>query len=154
VLNEIEDLAQKASVLIDFADSKTLQLLPPTPSSFGPPTAGPASQGRDSSPFFAASAMRRTSSSPTSEPYDRRLATSQRAEVVAAEALFLYIKVLAFLQKGITKARELWSNRESTARKQTASPDFNDGSSLFIFSVCSIGLTVFGYSGPVAAIAL
>jgi serine/threonine-protein kinase ULK/ATG1 len=72
--------------------------------------------------------MRRTtSSSPSSDPSDNRQPPSKRPELVAAEALVLYLKVLAFLQKGIAKAREFWAVRASTMPQQSASPDFNDG---------------------------
>ena len=88
---ELEDLGQKASVIFDFADSKLLQMLPPTPQSgnISPSTAN------QPSPFNPSPSMRRTSSSSSERP------VGLKQDVMAAEALLLYIRALAFLQRGI-----------------------------------------------------
>lgn len=133
VLASLEDIAQKALVIFDFADSKIMQLLPPTPQSSSATSLGTPSyfshvaarEQAASNPFSPVpTAMRRTSSSSSERPFV--LASSARADVLAAEALVLYLKSLAFLGKGIETARKFWSNR---ATDQAASPDFNEGPS-------------------------
>lgn len=52
------------------------------------------------------------------------MASSVRAEILAAEAMVLYLKALAFLGKGIEKARKFWAGRGTD---QAAGVDFNDG---------------------------
>ncbi|KAL8293679.1 hypothetical protein RQP46_000380 [Phenoliferia psychrophenolica] len=130
VLADLEDIAQKALVIFDFADSKIMQLLPPTPQSSSSTSLGTPSyfshvaarEQAASNPFSPVpTAMRRTSSSSSERPFV--MASSARADVLAAEALVLYLKSLAFLGKGIEKARKFWSNR---ATDQAASADFNE----------------------------
>ena len=53
------------------------------------------------------------------------MASSAKAEVLAAEALLLYLKALAFLGKGIERARRFWASRPSDSA--AASTDFNEG---------------------------
>ncbi|GAA5917925.1 hypothetical protein JCM6882_006505 [Rhodosporidiobolus microsporus] len=143
ILADLEDIAQKALVLFEFADSKILQLLPPTPAastgsttSLGTPSYFSHLAAREqaqaqaqaaSNPFSAvptSPSMRRGSSS--SSHHDRPLvmASSARAEVIAAEAMVLYLKSLAFLGKGIERARRHWAGRPS--EQVGASADFND----------------------------
>lgn len=131
VLAELEDIAQKALVIFDFADSKLMQLLPPTPQSSSSTSLGTPSyfshvaarEQAASNPFSPVpTAMRRTSSSSSDRPFV--MASSARGDVLAAESLVLYLKSLAFLGKGIEKARKFWSNR---ATDQAASVDFNEG---------------------------
>lgn len=135
VLADLEDIAQKALVLFDYADSKIMQILPPTPqtsssTSLGTPSYFSHVAAREqsaSNPFSAiptpsSPQMRRTSSSSSDRPFV--LANSAKADVLAAEAVVLYLKSLAFLHKGIEKARHHWSNR---APEQVASSDFNEG---------------------------
>ncbi|SGY13789.1 BQ5605_C010g05977 [Microbotryum silenes-dioicae] len=143
ILGVLEDIAQKALVLFDFADSKILQLLPPTPqtsssTSLGTPSyfshvaareQQTAASNSAMNPFSAIPTptslpMRRTSSSSSSEPRPMGLASSAKADVVAAEALMLYLKSLAFLHKGIERARLYWTVRSPD---QAPSSDFNDG---------------------------
>lgn len=147
LLGDLEEIAQKALVIFDFADSKIIQILPPTPqtsssTSLGTPSyfshvAARAEQQQTSANPFSpvptnpvSPLMRRTSSSSS----DHRvgvavppvLANSAKADVLAAEALVLYLKALAFLGKGIELARRHWSERTTD---QAASADFNEGES-------------------------
>ncbi|GAA5851452.1 hypothetical protein JCM8547_001099 [Rhodosporidiobolus lusitaniae] len=141
ILADLEDIAQKALVLFEFADTKILQLLPPTPAAstttstaLGTPSyfshlaAREQAQAANSNPFSAvptSPSMRRGSSSSSHErPLVMAASSLAKADVVAAEALVLYLKALAFLGKGIERARRHWSNRPS--EQTTASADFND----------------------------
>ncbi|GAA5987795.1 hypothetical protein JCM10908_007219 [Rhodotorula pacifica] len=142
VLAGLEDTAQKALVLFEFADSKLLQLLPPTPAaststtSLGTPSyfshlaareQAQAQSAAASNPFSAvptSPSMRRNSSSSSGPDRPMILASSAKADVLAAEATVLYLKALAFLQRGIERARKHWSNRPS--EQHAASADFND----------------------------
>lgn len=90
-------------------------MLPPTPHSGN---ISPAATSQPS-PFNPSPSMRRTSSSSSERPI------GLKQDVMAAEALLLYIRALAFLQRGIEKARFFWDNRPSSAYE--ASPDFNEG---------------------------
>ena len=143
VLAGLEDTAQKALVLFEFADSKLLRLLPPTPAaststtSLGTPSyfshlaareQAQAQSAAASNPFSAvptSPSMRRNSSSSSGPDRPMILASSAKADVLAAEATVLYLKALAFLQRGIERARKHWSNRPS--EQHAASADFNDG---------------------------
>lgn len=135
VLSDLEDSAQKALVLFDFADSKIMQILPPTPqtsssTSLGTPSYFSHVAAREqaaSNPFSAVPTpnspqMRRTSSSSSDRPLV--MASSAKADVLAAEAVVLYLRSLAFLHKGIERARTYWLNRPPDA---VASSDFNEG---------------------------
>ncbi|GAA5898446.1 serine/threonine protein kinase ATG1 [Sporobolomyces salmoneus] len=131
VLADLEDIAQKALVLFEFADTKVLQILPPTPSSstsLGTPSYFSHLAAREqaaSNPFSAiptSPSMRRGSSSSSDRPLV--MASSAKAEVLAAEALLLYLKALAFLGKGIERARRFWASRPSDSA--AASTDFNE----------------------------
>ncbi|KWU43996.1 kinase-like protein, partial [Rhodotorula sp. JG-1b] len=142
VLAGLEDTAQKALVLFEFADSKLLRLLPPTPAaststtSLGTPSyfshlaareQAQAQSAAASNPFSAvptSPSMRRNSSSSSGPDRPMILASSAKADVLAAEATVLYLKALAFLQRGIERARKHWSNRPS--EQHAASADFND----------------------------
>lgn len=134
VLADLEDIAQKAQALFEFADTKVLQILPPTPSSstsLGTPSYFSHMAAREqaaSNPFSAiptSPSMRRGSSSSSDRPLV--MASSARAEVLAAEAMVLYLKSLAFLGKGIERARKFWAGRPSESAG--ASTDFNEGKS-------------------------
>ncbi|GAA6017710.1 hypothetical protein JCM11491_001178 [Sporobolomyces phaffii] len=131
VLSDLEDIAQKALVLFEFADTKVLQILPPTPSSstsLGTPSYFSHLAAREqaaSNPFSAiptSPSMRRGSSSSSERPLI--MASSAKAEVLAAEAMLLYLKSLAFLGKGIERARRFWASRPSDSA--AASTDFNE----------------------------
>ncbi|KAM0789543.1 hypothetical protein ACM66B_000357 [Microbotryomycetes sp. NB124-2] len=134
LLSELEDIAQKALVLFDFADSKLMQLLPPTPQSLpttvlGTPSYFTHMAAREqaiSNPFSAvptprSPSMRRTSSSSSDRP--NLSAASVKSETAAAEAVMLYLKALAFLHKGIERARSYWASRST---QQAPSSDFNE----------------------------
>lgn len=143
VLADLEDIAQKALVLFEFADTKVLQILPPTPSSstsLGTPSYFSHLAAREqaaSNPFSAiptSPSMRRGSSSSSERPLV--MASSAKADVLAAEALLLYLKALAFLGKGIERARRFWASRPSDSA--AASTDFNEGAS---FGVLRLGMS-------------
>lgn len=143
VLVDLEDIAQKALVLFDFADSKIIQFMPPTPQTSSSTSLGTPSyfahvanreqqqQQQVSNPFSAvpiSPAMRRTSSSSSERPLV--LASSgARGDVLAAEAMVLYLRSLAFLSKGIERARRYWSNR---IHDHPASSDLNEGAFSFL----------------------
>ncbi|GAA5961702.1 hypothetical protein JCM21900_000638 [Sporobolomyces salmonicolor] len=131
VLSDLEDIAQKALVLFEFADTKILQILPPTPSgstSLGTPSYFSHMAAREqaaSNPFSAvptSPSMRRGSSASSDRPLV--MTSSARADVLAAEAMVLYLKALAFLGKGIERARRFWASRPSD--QAAASADFNE----------------------------
>ena len=141
LLAELEDIAQKALVLFDFADSKVVQLLPPTPHASGSTSLGTpsyfshlaareqaqAAAAAASNPFSAvptpSSPMRRTSSSSSERPVWTGAASAAQADLLAAESMVLYLKALAFLGHGIEKARKYWADRPAG---QAASADFNE----------------------------
>ncbi|GAA6059490.1 hypothetical protein JCM10212_002233 [Sporobolomyces blumeae] len=131
VLADLEDIAQKALVLFEFADTKVVQILPPTPSSstsLGTPSYFSHMAAREqaaSNPFSAvptSPSMRRGSSSSSERPV--AMASSARAEVLAAEAMVLYLKALAFLGRGIERARKFWASRPSDSAGATN--EFNE----------------------------
>ncbi|GAA6042868.1 hypothetical protein JCM8097_007200 [Rhodosporidiobolus ruineniae] len=139
ILADLEDIAQKALVLFEFADSKILQLLPPTPSasttSLGTPSYFSHLAAREQAQAQAAANVNPFSAVPTSPSMRRGSSSSSverplvvlsaaKAEVLAAEAMVLYLKSLAFLGKGIERARRHWANRP--AEQTAAGADFND----------------------------
>lgn len=120
-MNELEDLAQKASVIFDFADSRLLQVLPPTPSmASGAAVPTPSSLGRVN-PFNVSPVAGQSSSSPSTVAH-----IAPSPDILAAEAFVLYLKALAFLQRGIEKARLFWEAKDAAGRSATSN-DFNDG---------------------------
>jgi serine/threonine-protein kinase ULK/ATG1 len=137
LMSELEEIAQKALVIFDFADSKIIHILPPTPqtsssTSLGTPSYFSHLAAREQAsmnPFSpiptSSSPMRRTSSSSSERPFGIPPSTV-KAEVIAAESMVLYLKSLAFLGKGIEKARKFWNGRKTD---QAPSPDFNEGES-------------------------
>lgn len=169
VLIDLEDIAQKALVLSDFADTKIVQILPPTPQTSSPTSLGTPSyfshvaareqqlqstNATTSNPFSPVPApsppMRRASSASASSVGSGGsmivMASSAKAEVLAAEAMVLYLKALAFLGKGIEKARRHWANRAEG--QVAASTDFNEGEcSVFLF--CSRLLCFFGVEADI-----
>jgi hypothetical protein len=64
--------------------------------------------------------------SPTTATALAQAASSASADVLVAEAFVLYLKALAFLQRGIEKARLFWEGKDPASRQGT-SVDFNDG---------------------------
>lgn len=154
VLGELEDLAQKAQVVFDFGDSKVLRLLPllplpptperSTPTSLGTPSyfsilAANQSSREAANPFSPVpinnsnSRLKRRTSSGSSSTGERPFlpplgGEKEKAEVLAAEAMVLYFKALAFLGKGIEKARRFWSARNGLGDAVEPSVDFNQGS--------------------------
>ena len=124
ILSEIEDLAQKASVVADFADARLLQLLPPTPQVSTGTTYFPTAAA--TSPF--APSTRRSSGSSSDRPSvsTPTPTVAQRPDLLAADALVLYVRALVFLQRGIERTTAFWSSRPAD---QSVSGDFNDGAS-------------------------
>ncbi|KAI9625837.1 hypothetical protein H4Q26_016085 [Puccinia striiformis f. sp. tritici PST-130] len=123
LLSELEEFACKAIVIIDFADQKLAAILPPPPSAF--PQQEPVRAFVTTIPIDPSS----SSSSPSEQqqqPHTRRRNTSTEDNsssshrqhqnsspsnnsaaskaVLASEALVLYIKALAFLNKAIRHA--------------------------------------------------
>lgn len=117
LVSELEDIGHKASVIYDFADYKLLQLLPATPQAS---VNGPSSLPKSSSPFNDNLPARRNSGSSIERP-----SAIIKGDTLAAEALILYIRALAFLQRGIEKARLFWESRSSSSHE--ASAEFNEG---------------------------
>lgn len=148
VLDEIEDYAQKASVLFDLADEKLLKFLPPPPSVTGPGwqkvDEGGVDQSaliRRASPFVIGSntgeeegndqaGTNRKSRIPTDQAIKSH--TKSISAVDGAEALQLYIKALAFLRKGINRAKEYidrdQSKRYNSESKRDGKPFINNTS--------------------------
>lgn len=142
LLVELEDLGQKALVLFDFADSKVVMLLPPTPqasgsTSLGTPSyfshlaqreAAQAAAAAASNPFSAvpsSPSMRRTSSSSSERPiWGQGAASGAQADVLAGESMVLYMRALTFLGRAIDKSRRHWAERSPSA--PPPSQDFDD----------------------------
>ncbi|EFP85907.2 ULK/ULK protein kinase [Puccinia graminis f. sp. tritici CRL 75-36-700-3] len=134
LLAELEEFACKALVIIHFADQKLAAILPPPPSASGPsasstsnpaPFSGPVGAFITSSPSSYPSFDPSTSSSSTSSSsscYDLRHSSTldtpssvlskppsgqlapAASALAAGQALLLYIKALAFLNKSIRHA--------------------------------------------------
>ena len=154
-MDVIEDIAQKATVIFDFADSKVILMTNLMASSgersgAGPQYSAPPIQASQTNPFFANAlpkARRSSSSSSTERPAVSPLAgpplstspgagqqsgrqtpskttpASTKPELLPGETLVLYLKALAFLQKGIELAREYVG---SLPAGHTASPELNE----------------------------
>ena len=154
LLSDLEDIAQKATVIFDFADSKLVLMTSLMVSRGGADGAGtPAAvlQASYASPFFANAQQQartaRTSSfssdrsavsplvpaSATSPVLNQQQVTSpagtgktdsvRKPELLPGETLVLYLKALAFLQKGIELARDYWSSKPAD---RPTSADLNE----------------------------
>ena len=155
-MDTLEDIAQKATVIFDFADSKVILMTNLMVSSAekagnAPARATPPIQASQTNPFFANAlpkARRSSSSSSTERPAVSPLAgpatstspgpgqqsgshtplkaatsASVKPELLPGETLVLYLKALAFLQKGIEMAREYVG---ALPAGQNASPELNE----------------------------
>ncbi|GAA96795.1 uncharacterized protein L969DRAFT_79771 [Mixia osmundae IAM 14324] len=127
MLVQLEECAQRAAAIFDFADYKLAQFLPPTPLSV---STGFGGQGSSPSYFaqpnpFATTLMRRTSSSSTEQPViaPSSALSATRVEELAAEAFILYLKAIAFLQRGLDQASMFWAQRTS---QQPLSTELNE----------------------------
>lgn len=126
LITELEELGHKATVVFDFADTKLMQLLPPTPQT--------ATAYASAGSYFPQQPQQQTPPSSSPFPQSRRSGSTSslrrinedEADSVAAETLVLYLKALTFLQRGIEKARAYWDSRVA-ASATTASPEFNEG---------------------------
>jgi serine/threonine-protein kinase ULK/ATG1 len=125
LLDYLEEIAKKATVLFEFGDSKLTQCM--TALRTSPGLGGlPAAIATDISPAnipLEAPAPRRRSSSGSTSSGDL---TAARLEVLCAEGLVLYIKALAFLQHGVERARQFWEELAAANPGLSSSPDFNE----------------------------
>lgn len=124
LLNTLEDLGQKAFVLSEFADSKLAHFFPDGPHQLSQDldaataTTG-ISPGRTS---VQGSARRAGSISSSSSSALDPLA----AEAAAAEALMLYVRSLAFLQRAIGLTKKHIDSRSRPGAPAVASAELND----------------------------
>jgi serine/threonine-protein kinase ULK/ATG1 len=113
LLLELEDLAQKAFVLSEFADAQLLLSTgqkPPQDSTGHTPL----------SPHIA-HRRRASSGSATSENL-----TLREQEVAAAEAMVLYVKSMAFLQAGMESAKRYWNAKSANRDQFDTTLELND----------------------------
>lgn len=156
LISELEDLGQKAMVVLDYADSKLLQLLPPTPQtataytntgSYFPQQQQP--HATTANPFGSSN---KTGPHRTPSASSLKRINEDEADCVAAIALVLYLKALGFLQMGIEKARAYWDSKVALSTIPAASPEFNEGMSVTRNACVSLGLTCFvALSCPMAS---
>lgn len=141
LIDRLEDLAQKSFVVFEYADTKVGAIL----SAASGQTSGMAGTGvhsNNNSPGSGSSSGFHPSQSPVatqSIAFQRRRSSFNstaesdvsffRLDIVAAEALVLYLKALAFLQKGMESAKSFWQSREGSIE---ASADLNEGSSTLL----------------------
>lgn len=151
LMDTIEDIAQKATVIFDFADSKVIlmtNLMAASAERARTPQGGNAAINvSQTNPFFVDAlpkARRSSSSSSTERPVVSPLghlastspvpgqtgshtplksSASSKPELLPGETLVLYLKALAFLQKGIEMAREYVGGLPAG---QTASAELNE----------------------------
>lgn len=130
LLTRLEELAQKAHVLSEFADSKVAHIMIPskmTPSGglFNAPASGnsptfPNSQS-SFSPQLALSRKRSSSGSNSSAELSHA-----RVGALYAEAMVLYVKTLALLQQGVEEARSHWEGQSDSPDGPKTSIEFNE----------------------------
>lgn len=119
LMQKLDDLAQKASVVFEFADTK-LALC--TPSAIRP-SASLGTSGISPSSYLSSAAARRRSSATSSVSTEL---SSAKLDTLCAEALVLYVKALNFLQCGVDLARQYWDSRVTSANASPTGPDFNE----------------------------
>lgn len=129
LVSELEEYAQKVLAIIVFADEKFARLLPPTPALSTPASHQPSPVQTHVTPTLgafapvgAAGIMRRTPSSS-----NEAMLSSGKVEVLAAEAMALYIKALAFLDKAIRHAAEVSAQRREQNAGFQPGPDLTLG---------------------------
>ncbi len=125
LLDYLEDIARKATVLFEFADSKLAQCVTALRSSAalgGLPAVIATDMSPANIPTDNPRARRRSSSGSTSSTD----LTAARLEVLCAEGLVLYLKALAFLQHGVERARKFWEDSAAANTGLSSSPDFNE----------------------------
>ncbi|KAG0139648.1 hypothetical protein CROQUDRAFT_137060 [Cronartium quercuum f. sp. fusiforme G11] len=123
LMNELEEFASKTLVILQFADEKLAKVLPPTPSST---TNAPAPVVSHSPPTsigaFVPLSMQPPPSSTTVTTTTKP--DSGNAKLAAGEAMVLYIKALAFLDKGIRHAVSV-SNWRRELQQQASGMTFS-----------------------------
>ncbi|GHJ86785.1 hypothetical protein NliqN6_3187 [Naganishia liquefaciens] len=119
LVQKLDDLAQKASVVFEFADTK-LALCTPSATR---PSASLGTSGISPSSHITSAAARRRSSATSSASTEL---SSAKLDTLCAEALVLYVKALNFLQFGMDQARQYWESRVVSADGSTTSPEFNE----------------------------
>ncbi|CDR98972.1 related to APG1-essential for autophagocytosis [Sporisorium scitamineum] len=124
LLGTLEDLGQKAFVLSEFADSKYAQFFPDGPHQM--------SQDLDSSTATTGISPGRTSVQGSARRVGSISSSSSSAldpasaEAASAEALMLYVRSLAFLQRAITLTRKHIESRSRPGLPAVTSAELND----------------------------
>jgi serine/threonine-protein kinase ULK/ATG1 len=119
LVQKLDDLAQKALVVFEFADSK-LALCTPGATR---PSASLGTSGISPSSYLSSTAVRRRSSAASSVSTDM---SSAKLDTLCAEALVLYWKALNLLQYGSDLARQYWDSRATSAEASPTGPEFNE----------------------------
>ncbi|CED82805.1 ulk ulk protein kinase [Phaffia rhodozyma] len=126
LLAQLDDLAQKAFVVFDFADVKVEQILTFAGQGAGQHVLGsrpnsPGSSGGFQQQSTGQQPMSYQPQNPINTLERRRSSVHStsgseasvfRMDVLAAEALLLYLKALGFLQKGMEAAKVFWMSRQ------------------------------------------
>lgn len=126
LMNELEEFASKVLVILQFADEKLAKILPPTPSSTSTTSASQTTTSITNSPPTSIGAFVPVSKLPSSYASKPMSETSTfssmnttrpdsatgNIKLAAGEAMVLYIKALAFLDKGIRHAVSVSSWRK------------------------------------------
>ena len=127
LMSKLEDLAQKAHALFEFADAKLGQCMFPPKLSPSGGLSGGAGLGLspNSHSYFnqQSAASRRRSSSASTSSTDINIA---RMEALCAEAMVLYLKALAFLQNGVEQAKQYWEKQAAHNEVVKTSAEFNE----------------------------
>ena len=124
LLNMLEDLGQKAFVLSEFADSKLAHFFPEGPHQ--------QSQDLDSSTATTGNSPGRLSVQGSARRVGSISSSSSSAldplaaEAASAEALMLYVRSLAFLQRAISLTRKHIESRSRPGVPAVTSPELNE----------------------------
>uniref|UniRef100_V5E9H3 Serine/threonine-protein kinase ATG1 n=1 Tax=Kalmanozyma brasiliensis (strain GHG001) TaxID=1365824 RepID=V5E9H3_KALBG len=124
LLSTLEDLGQKAFVLSEFADSKLAHFFPDGPHQL--------SQDLDASTATTGVSPGRTSAQASGRRVGSISSSSSSAldplaaESASAEALMLYVRSLAFLQRAITLTRKHIESRSRPGAPAVTSAELND----------------------------
>ena len=118
LVRSVEDVARKAFVLFELADSRLIAwqaLVRPSPSI-----------GSGSTPPFGKHSPRRKSSSSS---FNSDIMGLRQQESVAGEAVVLYCKALAFIVQGTNRIQKYWERVERNAGYETSS-ELNESESI------------------------
>lgn len=118
----LDDFARKAAILAEFGDSK-LQTCLTAVAGAGQGNSNVGEHGMGSGAMSDQPPNRRRSSSGSVSSADLLPA---RLEVLCAESLVLYMKALAYLQRGMELVRRFWQDTQSGSAIATSSPDVNE----------------------------